>query len=81
MTAIDPAKKTVRFVDNSEIKGEISGTEIEYDYLIYAGEFQPVSPLIVSAFLMQSLVDSWSREQHFRNQGSQGECLLPQGNF
>ncbi|GAA6034798.1 hypothetical protein JCM8097_009304 [Rhodosporidiobolus ruineniae] len=33
---VDPAKKTVRFVDNSEIKGEVAGTEISYDYLVYA---------------------------------------------
>ncbi|GAA5998691.1 uncharacterized protein JCM10292_007162 [Rhodotorula paludigena] len=33
---VDPVKKTVRFVDNSEIKGEVAGTEIPYDYLVYA---------------------------------------------
>ncbi|GAA5976659.1 hypothetical protein JCM10908_005585 [Rhodotorula pacifica] len=33
---VDPQKKTVRFIDNSEIKGEVSGTEIPYDYLVYA---------------------------------------------
>ncbi|GAA5923864.1 hypothetical protein JCM10213_004433 [Rhodosporidiobolus nylandii] len=33
---VDPVKKTVRFVDNSEIKGEVAGTEISYDYLVYA---------------------------------------------
>ncbi|GAA5976660.1 hypothetical protein JCM11641_005654 [Rhodosporidiobolus odoratus] len=33
---VDPKKKTVRFVDNSDIKGEVSGTEISYDYLVYA---------------------------------------------
>ncbi|GAA6045815.1 External NADH-ubiquinone oxidoreductase 1, mitochondrial [Rhodotorula toruloides] len=33
---VDPEKKTVRFVDNSEIKGEVDGTEISYDYLVYA---------------------------------------------
>ncbi|GAA5911522.1 hypothetical protein JCM6882_000526 [Rhodosporidiobolus microsporus] len=33
---VDPVKKTVRFVDNSPIKGEVAGTEISYDYLVYA---------------------------------------------
>ncbi|GAA5890393.1 hypothetical protein JCM5296_002809 [Sporobolomyces johnsonii] len=33
---VDPEKKTVRFVDNSEIKGEVAGSEIAYDYLVYA---------------------------------------------
>ncbi|GAA5979576.1 hypothetical protein JCM5350_004943 [Sporobolomyces pararoseus] len=33
---VDPEKKTVRFLDNSEIKGEVAGTEISYDYLVYA---------------------------------------------
>ncbi|GAA5885299.1 hypothetical protein JCM16303_005995 [Sporobolomyces ruberrimus] len=33
---VDPENKTVRFLDNSEIKGEVAGTEIPYDYLVYA---------------------------------------------
>ncbi|GAA5921367.1 hypothetical protein JCM3775_003010 [Rhodotorula graminis] len=33
---VDPIKKTLRFVDNSDIKGEVAGTEIAYDYLVYA---------------------------------------------
>ncbi|GAA5934137.1 uncharacterized protein JCM15063_000564 [Sporobolomyces koalae] len=33
---VDPEKKTVRFLDNSEIKGEVAGTEVAYDYLVYA---------------------------------------------
>ncbi|GAA6049019.1 hypothetical protein JCM3770_005442 [Rhodotorula araucariae] len=33
---VDPVKKTIRFIDNSEIKGEVAGTEIAYDYLVYA---------------------------------------------
>lgn len=51
VTAIDPAKKTVKFIDNSEVKGEISGTEIEYDYLIYAGKYWTVCFLLLSVFL------------------------------
>lgn len=42
VTAIDPKNKTLKFVDNSEIKGVDNGqlgTEISYDYMVYAGEF------------------------------------------
>ncbi|EFP82678.2 NADH dehydrogenase [Puccinia graminis f. sp. tritici CRL 75-36-700-3] len=35
-TEVDPKKKTVRFTDESEIKGDVTETEIGYDYLIYA---------------------------------------------
>ncbi|KAM0754869.1 putative NADH dehydrogenase [Meredithblackwellia eburnea MCA 4105] len=36
VTAIDPVKKTIKFSDTSEIKGAVTGTEIGYDYLVYA---------------------------------------------
>ncbi|SCZ99594.1 BZ3500_MvSof-1268-A1-R1_Chr3-1g06133 [Microbotryum saponariae] len=36
VTEVDPKKKTIRFVDNSEVKGAVDGTEISYDYLVYA---------------------------------------------
>lgn len=35
VTSVDPAKKTIRFTDNSEIKGEVSTSEISYDHCIY----------------------------------------------
>ncbi|KAG0144670.1 hypothetical protein CROQUDRAFT_64840 [Cronartium quercuum f. sp. fusiforme G11] len=35
-TEVDPNLKTVSFSDESEIKGEITSTKINYDYLIYA---------------------------------------------
>ncbi|KAL8286527.1 hypothetical protein RQP46_004544 [Phenoliferia psychrophenolica] len=36
VTSVDPARKTIQFSDTSEIKGAVSGTEIGYDYLVYA---------------------------------------------
>ncbi|KAF9451548.1 FAD/NAD(P)-binding domain-containing protein [Macrolepiota fuliginosa MF-IS2] len=35
-TDVDPAKKTITFNDNSNIKGAISSTTVPYDYLVYA---------------------------------------------
>ncbi|KAF5309014.1 hypothetical protein D9619_013565 [Psilocybe cf. subviscida] len=34
-TDVDPINKTVTFIDNSEIKGNVSATTISYDYLVY----------------------------------------------
>ncbi|KAL0958838.1 hypothetical protein HGRIS_014155 [Hohenbuehelia grisea] len=34
--SVDPVNKTVTFVDNSEIQGEVTTTTISYDYLVYA---------------------------------------------
>jgi len=35
VTSVDPAKKTIRFTDNSEIKGAVSTSEISYDHCVY----------------------------------------------
>ena len=35
VTSVDPTKKTIRFTDNSEIKGEVSTSEISYDHCVY----------------------------------------------
>ncbi|KAI0027833.1 NADH dehydrogenase [Vararia minispora EC-137] len=34
--AVDPQAKTVTFADESEVKGAVSSTTINYDYLVYA---------------------------------------------
>lgn len=36
VTEVDPAKKTVKFVDNSPIKGVVTENEVSYDYLVYS---------------------------------------------
>jgi len=33
---IDPVHKTVTFVDDSEVRGQVSSTTLPYDYLVYA---------------------------------------------
>ncbi|PFH47039.1 hypothetical protein AMATHDRAFT_77394 [Amanita thiersii Skay4041] len=33
---VDPINKTVTFIDNSEIKGQVNSTTIPYDYLVFA---------------------------------------------
>ncbi|MBW0473518.1 hypothetical protein O181_013233 [Austropuccinia psidii MF-1] len=35
-TEIDPVQKTIRFTDESEIKGDVTETVVGYDYLVYA---------------------------------------------
>ncbi|KAJ6584303.1 pyridine nucleotide-disulfide oxidoreductase-domain-containing protein [Mycena sp. CBHHK59/15] len=34
--SVDPINKTVSFIDNSDIQGQVSSTTIPYDYLVYA---------------------------------------------
>ncbi|KAM0788074.1 hypothetical protein ACM66B_001245 [Microbotryomycetes sp. NB124-2] len=36
ITEVDPVKKTVRFVDNSPIKGAVDVQELPFDYLVYS---------------------------------------------
>lgn len=36
VTSVEPAKKTIRFTDNSPIKGAVSASEMSYDYLVYS---------------------------------------------
>lgn len=36
VSEVDPKRKTVTFIDPSDIQGDVSGTEISYDYLVYA---------------------------------------------
>ncbi|CAH7685059.1 NADH dehydrogenase [Phakopsora pachyrhizi] len=35
-TEVDPIQKTIRFVDDSDIRGNVTETTIGYDYLVYA---------------------------------------------
>ncbi|KAF8730589.1 hypothetical protein AX14_005430 [Amanita brunnescens Koide BX004] len=66
---VDPMNKTVTFIDNSEIKGEVSRKTIAYDHLVYAvgAEVQTfnIPGVKEHACFMKELADAEKMQRQF----------------
>ncbi|KAF8634754.1 hypothetical protein AX15_000720 [Amanita polypyramis BW_CC] len=66
---VDPLNKTVTFIDNSEIRGEVSRKTISYDYLVYAvgAEVQTfnIPGVKEHACFMKELADAEKMQRRF----------------